>query len=397
MANVFTSVVKQHWSDMLQENLYKTLLVRELCTMVDIPNGTTKNIPYVNILGSTTYTRYTDVTYSDITTWNDQIILTDTPMVPFQIDQLDKDDNYINITPQVTSDASYTLRNLLDWKLLAEVSNAWMLYDNRWLDAVGWTVAPVPLTTTAWVWYVPDVFWLPKSKLIARWVKSDKLCLVLDSDTIHFLWKFGMEKGFKVADESLTRWYKGDFQWMSVYESNNLSASVVLDLATNPTANDTVRLKGQTFTFVSSIGTTAWNVLIGGSADATAQNLVAAVNKGAWAWTTYVDFDRWDFTWMTATDWTDLVTFTSTNGRMYPASSMTAAANDFRAETVSCLLMEKWAIHASIRDEVSIERRLNPNNLVENFMIYMRWWIKTTTRWAKRMARINIEWSPAEA
>jgi hypothetical protein len=44
---------------------------------------------------------------------------------------------------------------------------------------------------------------------------------------------------------------------MSVYESNNLSASVVLDLATNPTANDTVRLKGQTFTFVSSIGTTA--------------------------------------------------------------------------------------------------------------------------------------------
>ena len=51
--------------------------------------------------------------------------------------------------------------------------------------------------------------------------------------------------------------------------SNQLASSTVLALATQPTANDTVTIQGQVFTFVSSIGTTAGNVLIGANVDAT--------------------------------------------------------------------------------------------------------------------------------
>lgn len=63
-----------------------------------------------------------------------------------------------------------------------------------------------------------------------------------------------------------------------LYTSNNLTGSAVLALATNPTANDTVTIQGVTFTFVSSIGTTAGNVLIGASADASRANLAALLN-----------------------------------------------------------------------------------------------------------------------
>lgn len=64
----------------------------------------------------------------------------------------------------------------------------------------------------------------------------------------------------------------------NLYTSNNLTGSAVLALATNPTANDTVTIQGVTFTFVSPIGTTAGNVLIAGSADATRANLEALIN-----------------------------------------------------------------------------------------------------------------------
>jgi hypothetical protein len=53
-------------------------------------------------------------------------------------------------------------------------------------------------------------------------------------------------------------------------------------IATNPTANDTLTIKVAdqtlTITFVSSIGSTAGNVLIGGSAAATGANIVTLLN-----------------------------------------------------------------------------------------------------------------------
>jgi len=48
-----------------------------------------------------------------------------------------------------------------------------------------------------------------------------------------------------------------DFYGFRLYRSNQLAGSAVLSLVTQPTANDTVTIAGQTFTFVSSIGTTA--------------------------------------------------------------------------------------------------------------------------------------------
>lgn len=65
---------------------------------------------------------------------------------------------------------------------------------------------------------------------------------------------------------------------MEVYVSGCLTTSRVLDLATQPTANDTVVIKGQTFTFVSSIGSTAGNVLIGVDVDTTRASFATLLN-----------------------------------------------------------------------------------------------------------------------
>ena len=157
MAKILTDIQRQHWEGKIQDNLEKELLAMELCDMIDIPDGTTKNIPYANRLRPTNYTKYTDVTPKDIKTGNDQIVITETPMIPFGIDKLDTEDNYINIQKQVTADAGYMLKCAVDGDILNEALQANNLYDNRGLNVIGGTPAPVALTTGTGT-NIPTVF-----------------------------------------------------------------------------------------------------------------------------------------------------------------------------------------------------------------------------------------------
>lgn len=393
MANTFTAVVKQHWAGTIEDNLAKSLIARDLCTMVDIPNGTTKVLPRLDYQPTQDYVKNTDVTYSDIITASDSIVINTTPIVPFQIDRLDYDDNYLNLNPDLLSHAGYMLKKHIDWNVLAEAANAWNLYDNRWLNPSGWTVAPVALSTTYWnVWYINSVFGKAKALLINRWVNPAKICMVVDSEVILELGWLAMEKGFMLSDDSITRWYKWDFSWMKVYEATNLPASVTFAAPTTAPADwDTVTVNGSVFTYKTTLGTTAWNVLIWVSLATALTNLASAINWTSWAGTTYVaQADLTAMSGITAVAAATSVAITSKSWRMYPRSSMTTAANKFGAETISCLVMEKWAINLAMRDEVTIEKDRAPNKLVDLFKVYVRYWIKTTTLWARKMCRVDI-------
>ena len=72
-----------------------------------------------------------------------------------------------------------------------------------------------------------------------------------------------------LGDKVSTNGYTGYFHGFECFLSNSLPWTGVLALATNPTAGDTITINGVTLTFVSSIGTTAGNVLIGANVDAT--------------------------------------------------------------------------------------------------------------------------------
>ena len=97
MPNLFTGVVRQHFLDTIQMNLEKTTIAPELVEMIDIPNGTTKNLPYVNRNRPTNYIAYSTQTPVDITALADQLVITDCPMLTYDIDELDFEDNYISI------------------------------------------------------------------------------------------------------------------------------------------------------------------------------------------------------------------------------------------------------------------------------------------------------------
>lgn len=96
----------------------------------------------------------------------------------------------------------------------------------------------------------------------------------------------GLYYGAKVTDlgdDVSLNGYFNKIAGFKLYSTNNLTCSAVLALGVQPTANDTVTIQGVTFTFVSSIGATAGNVLIGADVDATRTNLATLINA---PWTT---------------------------------------------------------------------------------------------------------------
>lgn len=112
---------------------------------------------------------------------------------------------------------------------------------------------------------------------------------MIDPQTARFYKLFNMSNGFTNADDQLRRGWQvvplADFDYMITPE---VEREQVLALATNPTANDTVTVKGVTFTFVAS-PTTAGHVDIGGDADTSRANLAAAINGGSGAGTAYIE------------------------------------------------------------------------------------------------------------
>lgn len=395
MANVFTSAVKQHWADMFQENLEKELLATELVKMEDVPNGTTKNLPYINFQKPVQYVKYTSVTSVDAVTANDQLVINQTPMVPFEIDRIDMDDNYLDVTPELISNAGYMLKSAIDGDVMGQSLVASNVYNSNGLNGAGTT--PVVLSLSAGTGYIATVFGKSKARLTAAGANPNKLCLVVDSDTVDEITNLGIEKGFNVADESFARGYRGMFKGMKVYESNNLTATRTLPIATNPTANDTFSILGVTFTFVSSIGTTAGNILIGANAAATVANVVAAINGAAGAGTTYVAIsDPSVLAGVTATNQTTSVLFTSKSGRMFALSTLTAAADKFGAESVNCFITEKGAIRLALRNSVEIKQDSDPDSLVEKFKVWSRYGIVTPTRGRARMVRVIVQGTAAQ-
>jgi len=390
MANQITSAVKQHWADMFQENLEKDLLGMELCSLVNIPNGDTKNLPTINLQRYVQYQKYTPVTSQEIKTGNDQIVINRTPMVPFEIDRIDVDDAYLEITPELISGAGYVLKSAVDGDILNKALEAKHVYNSAGLDQ--WAGDPIALTTAN----LAEVVGKARTRLVSKGVNPQNLALVVDTDNVDLISNLGIEKGFNVADEAFARGYRGNFKALQTYETNNLTATRTLALATNPTADDTITILGNTFKFVSALAN-AGDVLIGADVAATTANLIAAVNVAAGEGTTYIgQEDPSELIGVTASAVTGGVLFTSLTGRMFASSNLTAAADKFGVEAVEAMVMEKGAIKLALRNSVEIKQDSDPDSLVEKFKVWSRYGVAVTSKGKAKMVRISIQWDAAE-
>lgn len=162
----------------------------------------------------------------------------------------------------------------LDATFFAEVLNADQTFDTGDLTTLASSGVPFAESASN----VPIMGPRMAAKLLRANQTLMNLCYVTDSYGAAGIEQYLNSKDIDLAGVTFKNGYAGPFSRAEMYVSENLTGTAVLGLATQPTDGDTVVINGITFTFKTTLGVTAGNVLIGASADTARANLTALIN-----------------------------------------------------------------------------------------------------------------------
>ncbi len=212
-----------------------------------------------------------------------------------------------------------------------------------------------------------------------------------------------MGKSIDMANSVWKNGYAGPLRTAQLYVSENLTADVSIEFTTQPTNGQTLVIGGFTYTFVSSIGTTEGNVLIGAAASNTRANLVAALNQGAGAGTTYIawtdtypafNLSLWIENRVTATDnvagtQVDIVAVGS--GRMVVSGTSIATIGALNYSYINSPYMVRGAIDVVVQDQVEGEVIPDPFQMADIVRSFAMYGVKLFKDGIKRGTNVKIK------
>jgi len=287
MANDVSASFPEYWSKRMQLKHYREDVFRDIASFEEtamLKNGDTVHRPYrsnltVNDLGSEgSYSR------QDITDTDESLTIDQEKEVAFYVKDLDVIQHNYAVRNLYADEAAVALSNGIDGDILGEVANADNTVDAA--DLGGTADQGIVLTSGN----VSDVFLAATEKLDRRNAPQEGRFAILSPQVIRVLKENILERETAWGDKVGERGFIGMYDNYRIYKSNGLYWTGTLALATQPTNGDTVTLNipdsegtrtTVTFTFVTNIGTTAGNVLIGADAAASNTNFTAAINDPA--------------------------------------------------------------------------------------------------------------------
>lgn len=200
----------------------------------------------------------------------------------------------------------------------------------------------------------------------------------------------------------------GKYMGYELFVSNQLAWTGTLSTPTQPTDGDTVRINGVTFTFKTTIGTTAGNVLIGGSADAARANLTAIINLGGVTSDAGVsnvsvsstpdssgfsDQDRLDNIVAVNSNSLDTMTVVALGKGYVPVSdTLTAAADGFTSGTMMqhCLIGTANAIDLVVRVTPKMDIRKRDGFVGSDIVTWTAWGRKVFQDGITKMVDVKV-------
>ena len=288
-----TRMSKRMQASFIDKPVFRSIVNSE--ERANLSNGQSVTRPYRSLLRGQSYTRNGSLTFQDVTETNETLTVNTIKSTPFKIDDFDQVQSNFNLIREWSGDATDELKSLIDGDVLSEVANAALSVDDS--DFGGISGNPITLDTSN----VFPIFNKGNMKLRRSNVDVTGLDPRMDmkakgmpgvggvagygvfSPFFHSILEEAEQgredqNGDKVGKNGFVK-RRGA---MDLFVSNNIYWTALLSTATNPTNGDTLTISDGnqtvTITFVSSIGTTAGNVLIGGSADITRVNLAAIIN-----------------------------------------------------------------------------------------------------------------------
>lgn len=289
MANNFSASFIEVWSKTQQEVFYKQNVARMIADLnfqSDLKKGDVLHRPYRSSNTPQIYTRGTDINLDDKTDTDETLTVQEEWATGFYVDDFDQiQDNY-DIAAGYGKDDGEFLSNTIDTMVLGEALNAFSTVDGA--DVGGSAGDPIAVDTSN----IMTVFAAARTKIQKQNVPFMDAKAVISPDIEQRVGEYmaGRDTGLGDAAVRGGAGFLQRFLGFDVFVSNQLPCTAVLSLATQPTNTDTVVIAGITFTFVSSIGSTAGNVLIGADADAARLNLTTLINTPGTTTSTGVAF-----------------------------------------------------------------------------------------------------------
>lgn len=385
MAQNLDAFIPELWSRRIQYLTRNALVATQICSFEEQPDlkyGDRIHRPYPNDLVVNDYTKYTDTVQQDLIGTDEYLDIDQSKEISFAIDEVDWIQNKYDLENSYVERAAYRLANDIDGSVLGEVVNANVTCDGSDIGSSG----AISLSTSNCL----NAIMTAGAKLTANGCEMDKTwALVVSPKSASVIAQTVAQDWFSLADLALKNGYAGNFAGYKVYSSNNVFHKRTISFST-VVATDAITVAGVTFTFVSSIGTAAGNVLKGANDAAALTNLAAAINGTSGAGTNYIE--------VSAADRAKLKNVKAhldgTTGVLTTAGAVVVSTDDTTITVGNAeehaILCRPGAIDLIMQQNIDVRKTPLPKQKADYYIISCLYGKKTFTEWKNRMVDIKI-------
>ena len=385
MAQNLDAFIPELWSRRIQYLTRNALVATQICSFEEQPDlkyGDRIHRPYPNDLVVNDYTKYTDTTQQDLIGTDEYLDIDQSKEISFAIDEVDWIQNKYDLENSYVERAAYRLSNDIDGSVLGEVVNANVTCDGSDIGSSG----AISLSTSNCLNAIMTAW----AKLTANGCEMDKTwALVVSPKTASIIAQTVAQDWFSLADLALKNGYAGNFAGYKVYSSNNVFHKRTISFS-SVVATDAITVAGVTFTFVSSIGSTAGNVLKGANDAAALANLAAAINGASGAGTNYIE--------VSAADRAKLKNarahLDGTTGVLTTAGAVVVSTDDTTITVGNAeehaILCRPGAIDLVMQQNIDVRKTPLPKQKADYYIISCLYGKKTFTEGKNRMVDIKI-------
>jgi len=395
MANSVSVLNQQKYTKTVQALLQESLIAMDLANMelrASFGNGTTINYPRPVYNNVSQYTKYTAQTESDVEYTNETMTVDNIPQITFQYDPVDEIENGYDVLGDQAKNNAFRMRQYIEGKFFeAAVSS--------YTTPAAVTISTVSTDAT----FVVKVYGDAVANLQNAGVDEKELCTVINAFTLKKIGQGAIANTFQVADESYKRGYMGSFLGTKLYVTPNLTGTCILNVATNPSADNTVTIAGVTWTFKATPAA-AGEIDIGASAAASLTLLAAAVNNtngyapSAGSATAYFEVtkaNRSKLAGISATVVGTTLVITSLRGYRPVSQTLTDAADKWGAFSVKTIVMQRKSIDMVLQKNISLAIR-EGTGLAMKYTTWGKFGVKTFTEGADRLYFVPVILQAAE-
>jgi hypothetical protein len=389
MANSVSVLNQQKYTKTVQALLQESLIAMDLANVdlrASFGNGTTINYPRPQYNNVSQYTKYTAQTVSDVEYTNETMTVDNIPQITFQYDPVDEIENAYDVLGEQAKDNAFRIRQYIEGKFFeAAVSS----YTTPAAVAVSAVATDANFGVT--------IYGAAVAELQNAGVNDKELVTVVDPYTLQVIGRGALGNTFQVADETYKRGFKGEYCNTMLYMTPNLTGTAILNVATNPSADNTVTIAGVTWTFKATPAA-AGEIDIGASAAASLTLLAAAINNtngyaaGAGSATAYFEVstaNRAKLAGISAVVVGTTLVLTSIRGYKPVSQTLTDAADVWGAFSVKTIVMQKKSINLVMQKSVSLAIR-EGTGLAMKYTTWGKFGVKTFTEGAERIRFVPV-------